>query len=424
MNNNQEIENKLKSAFNKITPDVFESIIEECEEIDMKEKPAVENKAPKRGFGRLLAMALTCFVFVAAIGILSNPVTSKASVITLDVNPGIEIHLNDDNETIEKVIPLNEDATTVLASLELKDLELNNAVNQILDSMLEKGYLTSERNSILVSIDCEDEDYIRIKEDVTNDINTYLKVNGIDAALISQIIVVDDAIEEISEAKDVSLGKLQLVNKLIESNPDYDLDDLLELNVNDLNLLLQHPNYDIDEIEYIGMPSDGTYIGKAKAQEIALTYMGVNEADVKDLEVEIDFKYGIMVYEVEYDDGQEEIDILVNALTGEILGHKVEIDDVDVEIEGVYQHGDQYDDDDDDDYIPEGEYISEDLAIETALANLGVNRADVTKLKTELENKNGVVVFEVEFKKDGYEYEYHIDATTSSIIKTEIEIDD
>ena len=69
-------------------------------------------------------------------------------------------------------------------------------------------------------------------------------------------------------------------------------------------------------------------------------------------------------------------------------------------------------------------YIGEDAAIEAALAHAGINQADTTELKAELDTDDATVHYEVEFKSAGTEYSYDIDATTGEVLNFESEADD
>ena len=69
-------------------------------------------------------------------------------------------------------------------------------------------------------------------------------------------------------------------------------------------------------------------------------------------------------------------------------------------------------------------YIGEDAAIEAALAHAGINQADTTELKAELDTDDATVHYEVEFKSAGTEYSYDIDATTGEVLSFESEVDD
>lgn len=69
-------------------------------------------------------------------------------------------------------------------------------------------------------------------------------------------------------------------------------------------------------------------------------------------------------------------------------------------------------------------YIGEDKAEEAALKRAGVSASKVTNKKVKLDYEDGVMVYEVDFKADGYEYECEVNATTGEIVKYEKEVDD
>lgn len=69
-------------------------------------------------------------------------------------------------------------------------------------------------------------------------------------------------------------------------------------------------------------------------------------------------------------------------------------------------------------------YIGEDRAKEIAVNNAGFAVGDVTALKSELDTDDGTVHYDVEFKKDGNEYDYDINATTGDIMSNKVEVDD
>lgn len=68
-------------------------------------------------------------------------------------------------------------------------------------------------------------------------------------------------------------------------------------------------------------------------------------------------------------------------------------------------------------------YIASDKALEVALKNVGLTKADVSDVEVELERKSGQVVYEVSFDAGQYEYEYYIDAESGEIVKSFREID-
>lgn len=59
-----------------------------------------------------------------------------------------------------------------------------------------------------------------------------------------------------------------------------------------------------------------------------------------------------------------------------------------------------------------------------AVSHAGFAVSDVSFSKTKLEKEHGMTVYEIEFYKDGMEYDYEINAETGEIIKSEVDRDD
>lgn len=74
-------------------------------------------------------------------------------------------------------------------------------------------------------------------------------------------------------------------------------------------------------------------------------------------------------------------------------------------------------------YPPDDGYIGRQAAIRTALGHAKFHESSVSWLKCELDREDGAMVYEIEFEKDGFEYEYDIDAKTGAIMKSRKERD-
>ncbi|MBR4023747.1 MAG: PepSY domain-containing protein [Firmicutes bacterium] len=66
-------------------------------------------------------------------------------------------------------------------------------------------------------------------------------------------------------------------------------------------------------------------------------------------------------------------------------------------------------------------YVGEDKAVEAVLAAAGLDRSQISGLKSEIDYDNGAMVYEVEFVSGGVEYEYEINASTGEVVKAESE---
>ena len=69
-------------------------------------------------------------------------------------------------------------------------------------------------------------------------------------------------------------------------------------------------------------------------------------------------------------------------------------------------------------------YIGESAAKTAALTHAGIDAASATNIKCELDWEHGIMVYEVEFYANGYEYDYDINAVTGEVVKYEKEADD
>lgn len=148
-----------------------------------------------------------------------------------------------------------------------------------------------------------------------------------------------------------------------------------------------------------GTASDAAQIDGDRALEIALAHAGMTRADALHIEVELDREHGMAVYEVEFrsrDGSKFEYDI--DAATGKILKQKRAVVTVPTG----------------------GTYISEERALEIALAHAGVAKADAAAARVKLEGRKNHTKYEVEFRTAGSKHEYEIDAVSGAIIEWEV----
>jgi uncharacterized membrane protein YkoI len=69
-------------------------------------------------------------------------------------------------------------------------------------------------------------------------------------------------------------------------------------------------------------------------------------------------------------------------------------------------------------------YIGEEKAKEAALAHAGASADTISKYEIEMEYEKGVMVYDIEFTADGYEYSYDINALTGDVVNYDKEWDD
>lgn len=142
------------------------------------------------------------------------------------------------------------------------------------------------------------------------------------------------------------------------------------------------------------------YIGKQKAQEIALNHAGVAADKAQFMKCEFDRDDGVAVYDVEFYFDRVEYDYEINAKSGKII--KAEKDGYGVNIP-----------------TPAQEYIGKVKAKEIAFNDAGVDAAKAKRVKVDFEIDDGVAKYDVDFHADKFDYDYEIDAVSGKIIKAE-----
>ena len=143
----------------------------------------------------------------------------------------------------------------------------------------------------------------------------------------------------------------------------------------------------------------GSYIGEARAKEIALNHAGVSASNATFLRVQMDRDNGRMEYEVEFWSGSTEYDYDIDALTGEIRSYDQDIEGYNIPAQNQT-----------------GTDIGQTKAESIALNDAGVSKSDTVFLRTWRDWDDGRVIYEVEFYAGNTEYDYEIDAYTGAIL--------
>jgi len=127
----------------------------------------------------------------------SNTASKTETIVTMDVNPSIQFELNQDDEVVG-ISAGNEDAKKILEKVDVEDDDANKAVDKIVDSLVDEGHLSTENNTVLLSVDNDDDDKrIELEQKLGETIQSSLKENSIDGAIFSQDMDIDDDVESL-----------------------------------------------------------------------------------------------------------------------------------------------------------------------------------------------------------------------------------
>lgn len=427
----RDIENNIRKIFADTTPDIRDRILAECGE-QPERTEAMKTIKFRPNFTKRFAAVAAAFVILAAAAFTAVIYTNNytvASTVSLDVNPGIEMELSRKDRVVS-IDAANEDGRKILGDMELKGSDVEVTVNAIIGSMLKNGYLNTDANSVLVSVEAKDsEKGAALQQKLNELIKSAISSDEFDGAVISQTIEHNETLKAEAERFNITEGKARLIERLVESNPLYSFEKLAALSINELNLLAGS----LDGVVAEGSPSENKYIGRDAAKAKALEYAKLTEADITGYECEFDNDDGIMVYEIEFRSGGREYDIDVNALTGEIV--EVDNDYFDAGRNDTEYDASRTDYDDRDDNIDNDRSsnvgatdsnitVTPAQAKAKALADAGVTESQIRDYSCELDRDDGVVKYEIDFESGNTEYSYEINAETGKIIEREKEAED
>lgn len=404
---NEKMEQRLAAALEKTAPDDVNGVLSRCEERKGTVINMTTKKMANRKWTSLIAACLAVMLLGGG-GVFYQRANAVASVVSLDVNPSIELKVNR-SEKVLVCTPLNEDAKAILADMsngaDLKGAKLDVAVNAIVGSLVRNGYLDSISSAIMISV--EDKDTARaekLQRELTSTVDGVLQTSEAKAAVLTQTLTQDAGREQQARENNISTGKAALVNHVLALNSTLKFDELAKLSVEELK--------DLAEAGAPAMP-----IGTDKAMDIAAAAFGkASTAKMAYSAVDPELDESPAHYEVEItSQSGEEFEYKIDAYTGTILESKREVED---KAETPAEQPTKP--------TPSGtvQDIGYAKAKSIAMNHAGVSENEAYDMDIELDDEDGILVYEVEFKSGGMEYSYEINAATGAILKHETELDD
>ena len=400
---NEKMEQRLASAVEKTAPDDVGGVLSRCE----MRKGTVINmpimKTAKRKWTILVAACLAV-VLLAGGGVLYQQANAVASVVSLDVNPSIELKVNS-SEKVLVCTPLNDDAKAILADMgegaDLKGAKLDVAVNAIVGSLVRNGYLSSISSAIMISVEDKNADRAqKLQQELASAVDVALQTGESKASVLTQTVQQNAELDQQARENNISTGKAALVNRVLALNSTLKFEELAAFSVGELK--------DLIEAGAPAMP-----IGKDKALDIAVKAFGnTTSAQISYSEVDAELDETPAHYEVEIiTQSGEEFEYKIDAYTGVILETKREAADGTETPSG-------------DSSFPTLDSINYAKVKAIILKYLGISENNIYDMNIKLEVEDGTLVYEVEFKSDHIEYSFKINAVTGVVLEYEAERDD
>ena len=403
------MEKELQEAVQNLIPtDLFTRI---TAELDSKEEGAkmekvlvsrIENKRTSLGLKTVLQLVAACVALILVVGGIfyyrGNLMVD--SLVDLDVNPGIELLTNQKNRVLE-AYATNGDGDKVLSGMDLHNVDLQVALNAIVGSMVQQGYMTKDTKGVLVTVQNKDQKKAdNLRKLVVKEMEIALSTEDMNAAVFHQVISSqNNNASAFARKNNISLGKAVFVLNLANKARSLDAKELAKMKISEIAKLVADKNIDIrDIIEY---DSDDSLW-----ENIADAIEDINEGD-DDYIVATTQQGSTQSVQDQPTETKAVAQTETQAATQtQPQTHAQTQPQTQAQTKAQPQPGGR---------------ISADKAKAIAFGHAGVSAGQVRELSVEYDDDG---VYEIDFKVGNTEYDYEIGATDGSIRKADVEQDD
>lgn len=248
--NKKQIFKALQNSVNDITPDIFEKISTanivplRTEDYIMKNNQ-VKSKTSKIVISfATIAAILTLFVGAEFYYKKNKIVTT----ISFDVNPSIEMTANKYDEVID-VYALNDDGTEILKDLDFSKTNVKQAVDEVVNSLVDNGFINEEKSSILMNVESSNEQKEnQLSDNIASNIEQNLSEKNIEPTIFSQHGKSDSSTASLAKQNNISVNKMAFIKKIIKKNSEIKIEDLTSLNIEEIKDLMKEKKVNLNEV--------------------------------------------------------------------------------------------------------------------------------------------------------------------------------
>lgn len=326
------------------------------------------------------------------------------SLVDLDVNPGIELLTNQKNRVLE-AYATNGDGDKVLSGMDLQNVDLQVALNAIVGSMVQQGYMTKDTKGVLVTVQNKDQKKAdNLRKLVVKEMEIALSTEDMNAAVFHQVISSqNNNASAFARKNNISLGKAVFVLNLANKARSLDAKELAKMKISEIAKLVADKNIDIrDIIEY---DSDDSLW-----ENIADAIEDINEGD--DDYIVVTTQQG-STQAVQVQPTETQAAVQTQAQTQAATQTQPQTQ--------PQTHAQTQPQTKQQTQAQAPQRISADKAKAIAFGHAGVSAGQVRELSVEYDDDG---VYEIDFKVGNKEYDYEIGATDGSIRKADVEQDD
>ena len=355
--------------------------------------------------------------------------------ILIDVNPSLSIDITQQEKVIS-VSAFNQDAKTLLDNMTLEGTTLTVALNALFGAMITHGYITILQNTVLVTVDCDSkEDALNLQEKVTDKLS--ILIASFNGNVVSQIATNKAEVIETANKYNISKGKAQIVEEIIQVNTEYSTQELANMDITSLTNIFNSIDAPSEDANYISKgntkPLNPTApftlsplqtISEEAAKIIAFNHANISETNVVACKVEKDFENSVLVYDVEFITTTHKYDVTVHAVNGAIIDYEVENLSVyatatptnPITTPSLSTAPTN---------VPQPTYISEAEAINIAYDYAHITEKDVVWTHVEFKKDDGRMIYDVEFlTNSSFEYDVEVDAISGKVLSFDVDLND
>ena len=172
---------------------------------------------------------------------------AECSILMIDVNPSISMQINDRGEVI-RVYAENDDADDIIDELKVRYDDYKTALEDTVKVLEDNDYLSSINNSMLITVlNADEEKAEQLRENAVEYVST-LKISDDENefSILSQVMSHENDYTDLAVEFSVSVGRIQLLDKLCGYYEDLNIEDMIENNVQTFNRVFK----------YIGLPEN------------------------------------------------------------------------------------------------------------------------------------------------------------------------
>lgn len=185
-----------------------------------------------------MASIAAAFLLVFGVGLGTYSYCAPYAYVNMDINPSVKITTNIYDRIID-IEGLNEDGEELISSGDVKNRKLQDGIERILENAFEAGYLKDESdNAVMFTVSSKNQKRVeQIQKKVNMAATDELKAKNVESEIIVEKANVKRHQE--AEALGISPGKLLLIDKVREIEPELKVEDLKNAQVKDIVKLIK-----------------------------------------------------------------------------------------------------------------------------------------------------------------------------------------